>query len=118
MILGIIFNVGRMVLKDSDREILLVRNIHLIAKSVSENRTLSDSGVIAIKENIPELYNVLRSITFKEAIEALSKYRDHPLYRNNIYIALSPEGRQWMENGLSFIRAFSNRDEEIDGTNP
>jgi len=88
-------------------ESVLVRNVYMVSKRVKEDRGPSESKLRTLQKLVPELYEILKGISYEELIEVLTKYKDNQFFKEDIEIALSTEGRNVIKQGLQIIHNLS-----------
>ncbi len=49
-------------------------------------------------------------VTPDEVVATLEKYMDHPIYRSDVMLLLSPEGREWFMRELKMIKDLEKKE--------
>ena len=102
---------GESVQLNLEEETLLVRHAYLASSGIKDGGPPSEDRIDKLKEMFPGLLSILTKIRPEEAFEIFGRYRDHPIFRKDIEIILTPNGKEWMEKGLELMRehASANR---------
>ena len=87
-----------------EEELLVVRNAHLVSPRIGKDMQDSKERVFIFKSLFPELYSVLKRVTPEETFDIYERYKDHPVFREDIHNALTPHGREWIIKELEMIK--------------
>jgi hypothetical protein len=82
--------------------------VHLASNRIADGRQPSEDKVDSLMRLFPDLVSVLKKIQPEEAFEILGRYKDHPIFRKDIEIILTPKGKEWVEKGLGLIREHTS----------
>lgn len=82
--------------------------MHLASNRIADGRQPSEDKVDSLMRLFPDLVSVLKKIQPEEAFEILGRYKDHPIFRKDIEIILTPKGKEWVEKGLGLIREHTS----------
>ena len=93
-----------MVQLDQEEETLLVRHAYLASSRIRDGSPPSEDRIDKLKEMFPDLLSILMKIQSEEAFEIFGRYKDHPIFRKDIEIILTPNGKEWMTRELKMIR--------------
>jgi len=96
---------------NQEEETLLVRHAYLASSRIKDGSPPSEDKINVLRDMFPDLVSILTKIRPEEAFEILGRYKDHPIFRKDIEIILTPNGKEWMEKGLELMRehASANR---------
>ena len=95
---------GESVQLNLEEETLLVRHAYLASSGIKDGGPPSEDRIDKLKEMFPGLLSILTKIRPEEAFEIFGRYRDHPIFRKDIEIILTPNGKEWMTRELKMIR--------------
>ena len=100
-----------------EEELVLVRHVHLLSERIRTDKELTSDRLHFIKDVFPDLYSILAKLQPDETIKIFEKYRDHPFFKTDMEIALSPKGKEWVAKEVELFRAHSKSAAEQHPTN-
>jgi len=89
---------------DQEEETLLVRHAYLASSRIKDGSPPSEDKINVLRDMFPDLVSILTKIQPEEAFEIFGRYKDHPIFRKDIEIILTPNGKEWMTRELKMIR--------------
>lgn len=95
---------------DEEKQKNLVRALTLLSLAVEwieKEFEFSDNDLNRFRNIFPDEYELLKNLTFEELIEINSRHRDNPIYREQIDVVLSENGRKWLNRTLLKVHEFS-----------
>lgn len=93
---------------NKEEELLIIRHVHLASSRIEDGRPPSEDKLGSFSRMFPDLVSVLTKIQPEEAFDVFGRYKDHPIFRKDIGIILTPKGKEWVEKGLGLMREHTS----------
>jgi len=91
---------------NQEEELLLIRHVHLASSRINDGRPPSEDKIDSLRRLFPDLVSILTKIQPEEAFEIFGRYKDHSIFRKDIGVILTPNGKEWIEKGLGMIGKY------------
>jgi hypothetical protein len=91
-----------------EEESLLVRHAYIASSRIRDGGPPSEDRIDVLKGMLPDLVSILTKIRPEEAFEILGRYKDNPMFRKDIEIILTPNGKEWLEKWLASMREHAS----------
>jgi len=93
---------------NQEEESLLLRHAYLASSRIKDGTPPSEDKINVLRDMFPDLVSILTKIRPEEAFEILGRYKDHPIFRKDIGIILTPNGKEWLEKWLASMREHAS----------
>ena len=80
-----------------EEESLFIRHAYLASSRIKDGSPTSEDKIDVLKGMLPDLVSILTKIQPEEAFEIFGRYKDHPIFRKDIEVILTPNGKEWLE---------------------
>ena len=99
---------GELVQLNPEEESLFVRHAYIASSRIKDGGPPSEDRIDVLKGMLPDLVSILTKIRPEEAFEILGRYKDNPMFRKDIEIILTPNGKEWLEKWLASMREHAS----------
>jgi hypothetical protein len=94
---------------EKERARTLFKLLAMSAKRVKEGKPMKPYEAALLKKVFPDTYSLLRDSTVEQITEINMKHRNDEFYGENARTMLTPEGRAWLKETLSTIKAHEEK---------